>query len=255
MSSSAPIDAVVTSLTIIEHMAQAGGPIGVSELARSIESTKPRIFRHLRTLVDQGYATQDPATDKYFLTPRLLHVGQAIADQTGFLTVARRFMPLLRDRVSQTVSVGQIENDGVRVLDILKHRSDVEITSRPGALFDFHSSAQGKVALAFGPEELWKKVQSRKMRKLTDKTNTDIARLRNEVEAVKKRGWAVAPEEILIGINAVAAPVYDSTQVLAGTITILGSVQFLKPKPEPHFVDALLDAAKKISLQLGFREA
>ena len=67
--------------------------------------------------------------------------------------------------------------------------------------------------------------------------------------------WVIGDKEILIGINALAAPVYDSTQALAGTITILGSVQFLKPKPEPQFVDAVLDAAKKISSQLGFREA
>ncbi|TDI63851.1 MAG: IclR family transcriptional regulator [Alphaproteobacteria bacterium] len=255
MSQSVPIHAVVTSLSIIETMAHADGPIGVSELARSTGTTKPRIYRHLRTLVDQGYVTQDPLTDKYLLSLRLFHLGQAIAEKTEFLSEARRIMPILRDRAKQTVTVGQAEDNGVRILDISRFRAEFEITTPPGTLFEFHSSAQGKIALAFGPKRLWQKVENHPLRKRTEKTNTDVARLKEEVDKIKKLGWAVAPEEVLIGINALAAPILDGTGMLAGTITIVGSVQYLKPKPAPELIAAVLDAAKQISTRLGYREA
>ncbi len=255
MAENEPIQSVVTTLTIIERMVQAGGPMGVSELARTIGTTKPRIYRHLRTLVDRGYVMQDPRTDQYLLTLKLFHLGQAIADQAEFLTEARRIMPVLRDQVQQTVTIGQIEEHGVRVLDILKYRSDIEITTPPGTLFDFHSSAQGKVALAFGPEKLWTKLQNRPLKKWTPHTNTDLDHLREEVERIKRLGWAVAPEEALIGINALAVPIFESDGVLAGTLTIVGSVQHVKPQPAPDLIAALMDAAKQISTRLGFREA
>lgn len=255
MSRSQPIHAVVTTLDIIEHMAEARGPIGVSELALAVGMPKPRIYRHLQTLVSRGYVTQQAESDKYGLTLRLSHIGRAIAEQTEFQVEARSVMPALRERAGQSVAIGQVEADGVRVVDILPHRSAVEISSRPGTLFDFHCTAQGKVALAFGPPGLWQKLQRAPLRRWTDATITDLDRLKLEIDRVRKRGWAVAPEEILSGINALAAPIFDGGGALAGTIGILGSIQHLAPKPAPKLVAAVLDAAADLSRRLGYREA
>lgn len=254
MSDSPPIQSVVTTLTLIEIMARTDGPVGVSELARLLGATKPRVYRHLRTLLDQGYVMQDPLTDKYLLTLKFFHIGQAIAEHIDFLAEARRVMPLLRDRVSQTVSVGQVENDGVRILDILKHRSEIEITSPPGTLFDFHSSAQGKIAVAFGPPEIQENLATQSLRKWTPKTITTLSKLNTEITIVRKQGWAVAPEEALTGINALAAPVFEKPGTLAGTITIVGSVQYITPRPTAELIDAIQSAAREISLRLGYTE-
>ncbi len=255
MPESTPIHSVVTSVTIIEFMAYADGPLGVSEIARALDTARPRIYRHLRTLLERGFVAQDPNTEKYYLTLKLFHIGQAIADQTDFLAEARRVMPALRDKVNLTVTIGQFEEAGVRVLDILKHRSEFEISARPGALFDFHCSAQGKVSLAFGPAQLWRALEDRSLKAWTKKTNTDIDRLRKEVKQVKQRGWAVAPEEVLRGINALAAPIFGSAGTLAGTITILGSVQHLQARPDPALVSAVVEAAAVVSVRLGYQEA
>jgi len=249
------IEAVVTTLNIIEHMAQARGPIGVSELASAVCMPKPRIYRHLRTLLSRGYVTQQPDSEKYGLTMRLSHIGRAIADQTGIQVEMRAVMSALRERVHQSVVVGQIEDEGVRVLDILRQASAVEISSRPGTLFDFHCTAQGKVALAFGPAKLWKKVQRGPLRRWTCATMTDPVRLKAEVDKVRKRGWAVAPGEVLSGINALAAPVFDAGGTLVATIGVLGSTQHVAPRPAPAMLAAVLAAAGDFSRRLGYREA
>ena len=248
------IEAVVTTLDIIEHMAQARGPVGVSELASAVSMPKPRIYRHLRTLVSRGYVTQEPQSEKYGLTMRLSHLGRAVADQTGVQVEMRSVMPSLRARVHQSVVVGQIEDDGVRVLDILRQASAVEISSRPGTLFEFHCTAQGKVALAFGPPKLWKRVQRTPLQRFTEATHTDIDRLKAEVDKVRKRGWAVAPGEVLSGINALAAPVFDAAGALVATIGILGSMQHVAARPAPTQVAAVLEAAAEFSRRLGYRE-
>jgi DNA-binding IclR family transcriptional regulator len=249
------IEAVVTTLDIIEHMAQARGPVGVSELASAVSMPKPRIYRHLRTLLSRGYVTQEPQSEKYGLTMRLSLLGRAIAEQTGVQVEMRRVMPALRARVHHSVMVGQIEDDGVRVLDILRQPSALEISSRPGTLFDFHCTAQGKVALAFGPPKLWKRVQRTPLRRFTEATHTDIGRLKAEVDKVRKRGWAVAPGEVLSGINALAAPVFDAAGTLVATIGILGSIEHLTPRPAPLQIGAVLEAAAEFSRRLGYRQA
>jgi DNA-binding IclR family transcriptional regulator len=254
VSDSAPISAVVTTLSIIEAMADYGDPIGVSELAKLVDANKPRTFRHLRTLVDREYVMQDAETDKYFLSLKLFHIGQSIASGTSFVKEARRIMPLLRQQTGQTVTIGQVEMHGVRILDVLKHRSDIEIATPPGTLFDFHSSAQGKIAMAFGPITLLDKVTRKNLKRHTDCTSVDADSLRFEVAKIARNGWAVAPEEALMGVNALAAPVFDAAGELAGTITIVGSIQHLPATPPPDVIAAVQDAAASVSARLGYLE-
>ena len=255
MSDDPPISAVATTLSIIETMSERGEPVGVSELAKLVGANKPRTYRHLRTLLSRNYVAQDPVTDKYFLTLKLFHIGQGIAAGAEFLAEARRVMVELRELTGQTVTIGQVEDSGVRILDILKHRSAIEITTPPGTLFDFHSSAQGKVALAFGRSDVWKRVKPGRIRRHTAKTGVDVETLKSVVARIRRRGWAVAPEESLIGVNALAAPVFDADSELAGTIAIVGSIQHLRPKPEPNQIAAVQNAAAKISERLGYRPA
>lgn len=255
MSRTTVMHSVATTFAIIERLADAHGPLGVSELAAATVIGKARIYRHLRTLVGLGYVTQEPAGERYVLTMKLCHLGRVIAEQSEFQAVARGCMPALRERVGQSVVIGQVEDHGVRVVEILRHRSKVEISTRPGTLFDFHCTAQGKLALAFGPARLWKRVQRMPLRKWTSATITDVERLRSEIARVKRRGWAVAPGEILSGINALAAPIFDGSGALAGTIGILGSIQHVAPRPTPRLVSAVQAAARDASRRLGFREA
>jgi len=254
MADNTPIDAVVTSLTVIENMAAAGGPVGVSELAKRVGANKPRIYRHLRTLVDMKYVTQDPETDKYSLTLRLFHIGQMIAAHTEFLSEARYVMRSLRDEVGQTVTIGQVEDDGVRILDIVRHRSSVEITTPPGTLFEFHCSAQGKIALAFGPDRLWQQLVDRISDSSQAKCDVDLKKLKIEIEKIQQCRWAVAPGEALMGINALAAPVFDANNELAGTISIVGSIQHLTANPDKKIIMAVSKAAAQVSARLGYRE-
>ena len=248
MSAEMPISAVTTTLAIIETMAERGEPIGVSELAKLVGANKPKAYRHLRTLVSHDYVAQDPETDKYFLTLKTFHIGQAIAERAEFLVEARRVLPRLRELSGQTVAVGQIEDAGVRILDILRHRAAIEITTTPGTLFEFHCSAQGKIALAFGDKAHWGRVT----RLAGSGHKIDLQDLQSGLTAVREQGWAVAPEESLIGVNALAAPVFNASRQLAGTIAIVGSIQYLSPQPDVSLIAAVKDAAQTVSERLGY---
>lgn len=248
------IDSVITSLNIIEVLAAADGAMRVSEIAESLNVPRPRIFRHLRTLKIQGFAAQELGSEKYYLTVKLFHIGQLIADQSDFLSVARRLMPALRDQVGLSVAVGNLAEGGVRVLDICRHRSALEITTHPGAFFDFHSSAQGKVALAFGPEALLQNLISAPLEQTAMKTEADRILLEDEIKKIKKQGWAVAPGQVLSGINAMASPIFDSSQALVGTLSFVGSLEKLPKEPSESLIAVITKTSEEISHQLGYRE-
>lgn len=239
---------------IMEAMAEIGEPVALTDLARRLGMPKPRAFRFLKTLLAMGYVLQDPETDRYRLSLKLFHLGQAVADRTVLLTEARPLMVQLRDQTQQTVTLSLVEPQGMRILDMVRAASPVQIVTRPGALLDFHSSAQGKLALAFGDPSLWVVVRSGPLRKWTPKTNTDPAVLEAQVERIRRQGWADAPEETLPGVNALSAPIFDLSNEIIGTVNIAGPVTTLTSPPDQALIDAITRAARSISINLGCRE-
>jgi DNA-binding IclR family transcriptional regulator len=46
--------------------------------------------------------------------------------------------------------------------------------------------------------------------------------------------YASAPEEAMLGINAVAPPIFDDDDTCVAALAIVGSIQFLPGKPKPE---------------------
>jgi len=241
------------AFAIIECMAEIGRPVGLAELSRKLDIPKVRVFRFLRTLLTMEYVLQDTATEHYRLSYKLYHLGQALADSTDLLREARPAMTELRDRTGMTVSFGQVEGAGMRVLDMVRSDHPISIVTRPGALLDFHASAQGKVALAFGDDTLWNRVPD-PLPAWTASTNTDRSRLEKEVSEVRDKGWADAPSQTLEGVSALSAPVRDMTGQLIATLTLAGPTNTLGSPPKQDFIDAVCSTAARISRNLGYTD-
>ena len=75
-----------------------------------------------------------------------------------------------------------------------------------------------------------------------------------KIAAIRNRGWAVSPNETMIGLNALAAPIYDAFGKYAGSIAMTDSIQFIGETPTNEQLQHLREAARKISANLGFRE-
>lgn len=236
---------------IIEEMAAIGQPVELSVLARRLDMPKPRVFRFLRTLLSIGYVLQERSNDRYRLSLKVFHLGQAIADQTNLLSEARPVMVGLCKELGQTVTLAQPEDDGMRILDIVRAPSPIQIVTRPGSVLDFHSSAMGKLALAFGPPEYLQDIESRAQ---DGDIDIDMDNLLQRVTRVRRDGWSDAPGGTLSGINALSAPVLDAKGQLAATITIAGTLDALPSPPHGEQIQAVLAAARTLSQNLGHVE-
>ncbi|MEI4487898.1 IclR family transcriptional regulator [Frigidibacter sp. MR17.14] len=232
---------------VIELMVEIGRPVALADLSRQLDIQKVRVHRFLRTLLQLGYVLQDLETDRYRLSYKLYHLGQSLADGTDLLRDARPLMVELSEATGFTVSLSQMEPTGMRILDMVRSSQPVEIVTRPGALLDFHASAQGKVAMAFGGARLAEGA----LRAWTDETPLDPGRFAAEVAEVHARGWAEAPNQTLPGVTAISAPVFDMTGRMAATLTIAGPTASIGAPAKEPFVTALRDVTRRLSIQLG----
>ncbi|HEY0333309.1 MAG TPA: IclR family transcriptional regulator [Stenotrophomonas sp.] len=241
----------IVSLKVIEALAAAPAGLGVTRLAEMLGMPKARIHRHLNILREHGYVGQDPRSNHYRVGWQMFLLGRACASRFDVMTLAKPVLERLRDQVGQTVVIATYSDSEVVVIDFLRGTSPVEISLRPGTRFQHNTVAQGKVVLAFAPEQVRKQFLAQPLQSSTPRTITDPDRLRAEIELVRRRGWADAPEELYIGVNALAAPLLQVNGELFGTIAIIGSIHYLPGTPDPTHVKALLDTAERISELMG----
>jgi DNA-binding IclR family transcriptional regulator len=72
------------------------------------------------------------------------------------------------------------------------------------------------------------------------------------LDAIRRRGWATAPEEVVLGLNAVAAPIFNELGQCIAALAIVGSIQFIRKDPDPRQASGVVKAAARVSQDLGF---
>jgi DNA-binding IclR family transcriptional regulator len=246
-------ETVDLSLRLLERLASSREAIGVSDLAREFEASKATVYRHLRALVLHGFVHQDAATTRYSAGIKLFVLGERLRERFDILPVARNDLARLRDETGQPATLTTLVEGQVVVLEVLQGSAPVNFGTQPGTVLDLHASAHGKVALAFGPPTLLQQCLGKPRRAWTSHTICSPTALERATAQVRTRGWATAPNQVLEGVNGLAAPVFDHSGAYAGAIAIAGSIQYIPATPPPAQVKAVTQAAARISQKLGWR--
>lgn len=240
------VRAADTCLRILQQIAFSEAPQGVTQIATRVGIAKGAVHKHLRTLIDHGMIVQDPQTSLYRLGPKVWLMGQKAPDGQALSEIALPLMQSVRDELGLAVVLSVPTPKSAFVLATLRSNQPIDIGVRPGSELQLHSSAQGRVFLAFGPAEMWDQLET-PLEAITPKTTTDIEHLTSEIERVRKLGFAVVPEESLLGINALAAPIFSAEGILVGSIGLIGSIQHLSAQPTPHQLEVLMNLTGAIS--------
>jgi IclR family KDG regulon transcriptional repressor len=244
------IQSVKTALDILESIAFCSEGAGVTQIAERVHLTKGSVHRHLQTLVDRGYLAQDAATTRYHLGSKSRLLSQ-LSPELDLVRAADGPMRKLRDLLGQTVSLTEMTPRGALVLATLVGSSPIEIVVRLGSELAFHSSAQGKVLLAFAPPAIQERELRKPLHTFSSKTKINRRELTAELEKIRRLGYASAAEEMLLGLNAIAVGIFNEAEACVGAIAIVGSIQYVSAVPDKRSLAALKDTAREISESLS----
>ena len=218
---------------MLEAVAFAHEELGVTQIAERLRLTKGSVHRHLLNLVDRGYLSQNAKTARYCVVPES-RVLANVAPEIDLKQIAKAPMRELRDGTGQTVVLTSMTPRGALVNFTLPGTSPIEIGVRSGSELPFATSAQGRILLVHSSRPFQERVLAQRITPLTAKTIHDRDALDDELSRIVRDGYAAAPEEVLLGINAVAGPIFN------GDDTIIGAV-------------ALKDCCEQISRRAGHR--
>jgi DNA-binding IclR family transcriptional regulator len=245
-------ETVDLSLRLLEFLALSTAPVGLSDLARQFHASKATLHRHLQTLAHHGFVRQEAATMRYSAGIKLFVLGERLRERFDVLAVARPEMLRLRDETKHAVTLSALVGEQVVILELIQGASFVNLATQPGTVLPLHASAHGKVALAFGPQDLLSRCLSKPLKAWTPHTVCTRTALERAVAQVRTRGWATSANQVLQGINGLAVPVFNHAGGYAGAIAVAGTVQTVPGSPPAELIKAVTNAAAQVSRNLGY---
>lgn len=241
------------ALQIIEALAFADGTVGITELAQTLGTTKTRVYNHLRTLAEHGYAVKVPESDRYRIGVRVSQIGGAVANEFNLLSISRSPMRKVHQAVGHTVVLSKFDGTTLYSVDQIEGTSMLKISIAIGNVLGLHSSAQGKLVLAFGPSRLLESTIAKGLKAVTKATTTDAEKLRREIKVIRSRGWSFTSNETRMGVNALAVPILDRANNLVATLAIVAVADDFPQKSASRALTVLQEAAADISAGLSER--
>jgi DNA-binding IclR family transcriptional regulator len=246
------IQSVDRAARILRALAAGSGRLGVSELSDRLGLAKGTVHGLLRTLHDHGLVEQDADSDKYQLGPQLLQLSNRYLDLNELRARSLAWSELLATRAGEAVRIGVPHGNGVLVVHhVFRPDTSLQILE-VGAVLPMHATALGKVVLAYLAEPERNDVLDAGLPKLTGRTISTLPALERELDAVRKRGYAVEREESVLGEVGIAAPIFGRNGAVVGGIGVAGPSERLNGRARETKVATVVgEAARSISRDLG----
>jgi IclR family pca regulon transcriptional regulator len=124
---------------------------------------------------------------------------------------------------------------------------------RLGATLPVYCSATGRVLLSQFPDtEIGQRIGRKPLPARTPHTITKLAPLLAEIQAVRKRGYAISDEELELGMRALAVPVIGGGNEIVAAISVsAASARVRAADLRNQFLPVLLTCARTLSEAIG----
>lgn len=240
------VQSLARTFTILEAMADAGGTIGLSQLAHEARLPLPTIHRLVRTLVGLGYIRQEPSR-QYALGPRLIRLGETTSRMLG--SWARPYLEELVDQLGETANLAMLDGDDIVYLGQVPSRHSMRMFTEMGRRVSPHCTAVGKALLADRkPEDVRALLRRTGMAAFTEHTITDSGEFLAALQRVAAQGYAVDEQEQELGVRCVAVAVPAAPSPIALSVT--GPATRLTLETVKETAPLLLAAASRLSEDL-----
>jgi IclR family transcriptional regulator, KDG regulon repressor len=250
-------NAIEKALRILLLFTPHNREMGTVAISKKLAFHKATVSRILASLSKLGFIKQNPVTKKFKLGKSAFNLGQAVTQSiqsNNVVHIALPYLDELRDTLKETIVLEVLNENEVIMAYIVEGSGPIRIRGTLGDTRPVHASAGAKAILGFASAAVRKALLKRKLSQFTPNTITDISILRKQLKEIRQQGFAVDCEEVNIGINAVAVPIFDMEQNVVAAVIAAGLSHAIQWEGTLTTVNALKKTAEKISAQLYYPE-
>ena len=223
----------------------------LSKLTETLGLNKTTVFNLAESLVVLGFLMRTSNPKGYKLGLRCLELGRHVSKNLPILELSRPVLRELCQSTGEAVNLAMPYFQEAILVEALQSQLGVRATAYAGARSNYHSSACGKVLLAFFPKERREWVLNNiEFTKLTEFTITDRGELEQQLEDIRVKGFASEVQENELGASCIAAPIFGPFDEVVASISVAGVVHRMSPERVALISSELLERCAQISREL-----
>jgi len=240
-------------LDVLQCFSDKEPELSVLQIAQRTGLPRTTIHRIVDSLRAVGFLEQEASRERYRLGLKLFELGNIAVTNLPLHREAGPFVDTLAKLSGETVHLCVF--DGLHMVFIERtreggqpHNTVTTVEATP-----CHCTGVGKAALAFQPPAVVERIFGLGLQRYTRNTIVEPERLREELTAIRRRGYAVDDCEHEPEVRCVAAPIRNAAGRVFAAISVSGEARRLTAARVPQMAELALSHARLISVQLGFR--
>ncbi|KQP43543.1 IclR family transcriptional regulator C-terminal domain-containing protein [Pseudorhodoferax sp. Leaf274] len=206
-------------LGLIEAFDDAHPRMTASEIGQRTGMTRTAARRYLLTLQHLGYVAGDGKL--FWLTPRVLRLGQSYLESARLPRVVQPFLQRVAAGTHETAYLAVLDGDDVVYIARNGPNRSMNTGYVLGARVPAQLTASGTLMLALRPEgetEHW--LQTHELRVFTPHTIASKDRLRLEFARIRAQGWSLSEQQLDLNSRGIAVPLRDRNGDVVGALNI-----------------------------------
>jgi IclR family pca regulon transcriptional regulator len=213
------VGSLMKGLGVMEILAAHPAGLTLTETAEKAGLTRAGARRFLLTLAAAGYATQNGR--RFQLSSRLLALARTWLQGTPLWAFAEPFMRTLSTTFNESCSAAILAGEDVVYVARAPSRAILSVTLHVGARLPAYCTSMGKILLSSLEEgQLAAFLGKASLKPTTPKTITDPAALREAIQKARRDGFAIADEELELGLRSIAVPIHDGTGRIVAALNV-----------------------------------
>ena len=244
------VRSVERAIAILDLLAQGGWRTG-ADVARELRVHRSTALRLLATLERHALVERDQRTARYRLGRRLAQLASVVSGEIDLRSVARPVCEQLATAVGETATLDVLMGDVIVPIEQATASTSVMSVNWLGRRTPVHCTASGKAIAAFGPAAVRERLLQQPLDRVTPHTITDPGELAAQLDEARQAGFARTHEELEVGLDAIAAPVFGADGEVVAALDVSGPSHRLRDRPG---LDRLTrEGAADLSRRLGYR--
>lgn len=248
------VQSLLRGLALLEALADSGADGNtLQNLSADTQLAPSTAHRLLGTLIDAGYVVRGSEDKTYLLGARIISVARTAQHMTAHLQLlARPHLEALAQECGENAYLVALDGQKSVYIDEAKGPRVMRMSIPIGSTFPANTSASAKAILAYRDHDAALRMifGDNRAKRYTRRTIVDANLFRQELHAVRERGFAIEREEVEEGVSCIAAPIIGRQGKAEAAISVPGPTsRILNPGPE-RLGSMILTCASKIAAAL-----
>jgi len=251
------------ALVLLKAIEQTPGGLRNADISRQLKIPKSSCTYIVSRLEREGYLTQDPISKRYKIGLTPIALAHGALREVGIRTVAEPALYKLTSQTGLSAGIGVLQRGRVllvdrvegprfvdRAIEAAAGRTSYRVRAQRdiGRVLPAHSTALGKVLLAFLPrQQVMDLVAKHGLARSTATTIVSKKRLLAELDLVRKQRYAIADGEAYSDLRALSIPIFDTDGEVRAAVSVNGSPNEPIWDDLPKLVRTVEEAARDIS--------